>query len=159
MVSFNYEQGHEWHEGALNYGIRLPHVAGRLLLHPSWGANGQGGTVWEGSGTVGHALAHLFRKFATVCLEEVWLSTKVEGVSYVDDWLLFDCNPQALCKAVDFIRTLGITINEGNSVFIPTHKLVYMGFKIDTCQLTTRLSHLRTIVYFGTGGGKGPWRT
>lgn len=57
---------------------------------------------------MGHALApSLFQRFATACLEEVRLATKVEGVAYLDDRLLFDRDPQELRRAVGLVRTLG----------------------------------------------------
>lgn len=76
-----------------------------------------------------------------------------QGVAYLDDWLLFDHDPQALRRAVDLIRTLRITINERKSVLIPTHKLVYLGFKINTCQMTGQLTlaaHDQLVYYYGT---------
>lgn len=62
-----------------------------------------------------HALVpSLFQRLATACLEKVRLATKVEGIAYLEDWLLFDRDP----------RALGITIDEDKSVLNPTHKLV-----------------------------------
>lgn len=90
---------------------------------------------------MGHALVpSLIQSFATACLEEVRLATKVEGIAYLDDWLLFDRDPRALRRAVDLVRASGVTIDEDMSVLNPTHKLVYLGFKIDTVRMTIQLT-------------------
>lgn len=46
-------------------------------------------------------------------------------------------DPQILCRAVDLIRILGLTINEGTSVLSPTKKLVYLVITIDTGRMLT----------------------
>lgn len=95
---------------------------------------------------MGHALVpSLIQSFATACLEEVRLATKVEGIAYLDDWLLFDRDPRALRWAVDLVRASGVTIDEDKSVLNPTHKLVYLGFKIDTVRMTTLSAHDRLV--------------
>lgn len=67
----------------------------------------------------------LYQILATACLDVVGLATKV--LLYVDDYLLFDRDSQAHRRAVNLTRTMWITVNEGKSVLIPTHKLVYLG--------------------------------
>lgn len=57
---------------------------------------------------MGHALApSLFQRIATACLEEVRLATEVEGVAYLDDWLLYDSDPHKLATSVELIRAWG----------------------------------------------------
>lgn len=92
----------------------------------------------------------LFQRFATACLEDVRLATSVEGVAYLDNWLLYDSDPHKLATAVEVIRALGITINEEKSTLEPSHSLVYLGFRIDTRELEiiiTRAAHGRLCHY------------
>lgn len=65
---------------------------------------------------------------------------------------LWSWDPQALRRAIDLIQTLGVAISEGKSVLIPVHKLVYLGFKINTCQMTGKLTlaaHDQLVYYDG----------
>lgn len=72
---------------------------------------------------------------------------KVEGVAYLNDWLLYDSDPRKLATAVVVMRALGITIDEEKSTLEPTNSLVYLGFRIDTHQqleiTITRAAHNR----------------
>lgn len=87
---------------------------------------------------MGHALApYLFHRFANV-LDEVNLALNIDGIAYLDDWLLHSASPEDLQSALDMIKAMGITINSSKSVLCTT--LQYLGFKINSIDLTIKLT-------------------
>lgn len=68
------------------------------------------------------------------------LSLNIDGIAYHDDWLLHSASETDLATAVDMIEAMGITINVQKSVLSPTTHLQYLGFKIDSLDLTIQLT-------------------
>lgn len=90
---------------------------------------------------MGHALApFLFQRFAEAVLSEILLALNVEGIAYLDDWLLHSASEADLQTAIDMIEAMGITLNIEKSVVEPTTSLQYLGFKIDSINLTIQLT-------------------
>lgn len=87
---------------------------------------------------MGHALApHLFQRFAGAVLDEINLALNIDGIAFLDDWLLHS----ALLNAIDMIEAMGITINVNKSIPTPVTKLQCLGFKIDSSEeLTIQLT-------------------
>lgn len=73
-------------------------------------------------------------------LSEVLLALNVEGIAYLDDWLLHSASEEDLHTAIDMIEAMGITLNIEKSVITPTTSLQYLGFKIDSIDLTIQLT-------------------
>lgn len=66
---------------------------------------------------MGHALApYLFQRFSEAVLDEVSLALNIDGIAYLDDWLLHSTSETDLETAVDMIEAMGITINVQKSV-------------------------------------------
>lgn len=79
---------------------------------------------------MGHALApFLFQRFAEAVLDEVLLALNVEGIAYLDDWLLHSASDADLQSAIEMITAMGITLNLEKSIIVPTTELQYLGFK------------------------------
>lgn len=73
---------------------------------------------------MGHALApFLFQRFAEAVLQEVNLALNVEGIAYLDDWLLHSASDEDLHAAVDMIETMGITLNRNKSILVLTYNI------------------------------------
>lgn len=90
---------------------------------------------------MGHALApYLFQRFAEAVLDEITLALNVDGIAYLDDWLLHSGSGNDLQTAIDMIEAMGITLNYSKSVIQPTTSLQYLGFKIDSIDLTIQLT-------------------
>lgn len=90
---------------------------------------------------MGHALApFIFQRFAEAVLDEILLALNVEGIAYLDDWLLHSASPEDLTAAIDMIEAMGITLNLGKSIIEPTTTLQYLGFKINSVNLTIQLT-------------------
>lgn len=90
---------------------------------------------------MGHALApFLFQRFAEAVLDEVSLALNVDGIAYLDDWLLHSASDADLHTAIDMIGAMGITLNVEKSIMQPTTSLQYLGFKINSIDLTIQLT-------------------
>lgn len=90
---------------------------------------------------IGHALApHLFQQFLEAVLDEVNLALNIDGIAYLDDWLLHSASTADLMEAISMIEAKGITINTQKSILNPITKLHYLGFKIDSVELTIQLT-------------------
>lgn len=90
---------------------------------------------------MGHALApYLFQRFAEAVLDEVSMALNVDGIAYLDDWLLHSGSSTDLTTAIDMIEAMGITLNYAKSVIEPTTSLQYLGFKVGSIDLTIQLT-------------------
>lgn len=78
----------------------------------------------------------LFQRFAEAVLDEVLLALNVDGIAYLDDWLLHSASEADLHTAIEMIEAMGITLNIEKSVIVLTTNLQYLGFKIDSIDLT-----------------------
>lgn len=59
---------------------------------------------------MGHALApYLFQRFAEAVLDEVAMALNIDGIAYLDDWLLHSASGKDLKSAIDMIEAMGIT--------------------------------------------------
>lgn len=57
---------------------------------------------------MGHALApYLFQRFAEAVLDEVPLALNVDGIAYLDDWLLHSASETDLATPIEMIETMG----------------------------------------------------
>lgn len=90
---------------------------------------------------MGHALAPaIFQRFSLAILDHIKNETGVTSIAYLDDWLLHHTNPEDIQRAISLIDDLGITINWTKSILIPTNKLTYLGFIVDTSHHTIKLT-------------------
>lgn len=90
---------------------------------------------------MGQALApYIFQRFAEAVLDEISLALNVDGIAYLDDWLLHSGSNTDLATAIEMIETMGITLNYAKSVIEPTTNLQYLGFKVDSMELTIQLT-------------------
>lgn len=70
---------------------------------------------------MGHALApYLFQRFAEAVLYEVAMALNIDGIAYLDDWLLHSASSTDLKSAIDMIEAMGITLNYNKSIIEPT---------------------------------------
>lgn len=66
---------------------------------------------------IGHALApYLFQRFAEAVLDEVIKALNIDGIAYLDDWLLHSASSTDLKSAIDMIEAMGITLNYNKSL-------------------------------------------
>lgn len=66
---------------------------------------------------MGHALApYLFQRFAEAVLSDVSLALNVDGIAYLDDWLLHSGSTADLTEAIEMIAAMGITLNLTKSI-------------------------------------------
>lgn len=90
---------------------------------------------------MGHALApYLFQRFTEAVLDEISLALNIDGIAYLDDWLLHSASCTDLATAIDMVEAMGITINYEKSIIEPTTSLQYLGFKVDSIDLTIQLT-------------------
>lgn len=90
---------------------------------------------------MGHAFApYLFQRFAEAVLDEVAMALNIDGIAYLDDWCLHSASSTDLKSAIDMIGAMGITLNYNKSIIEPTTYLQYLGFKIDSIELTIQLT-------------------
>lgn len=80
---------------------------------------------------------YLFQRFAEAVLDEINLALNIDGIAYLDDWLLHSTNPEDLQTALEMIDVMGITVNQAKSVLIPTGTsyFQYIGFKINSVDM------------------------
>ena len=69
------------------------------------------------------------------------------SVKYLDDSLLIG-ETARIClnnvtDTVDLLRSLGFTIHPGKSVFVPTQKITFLNFVIDSVKMTVTLTEER----------------
>ena len=61
-------------------------------------------------------------------------------VVYIDDIMLLADDPQTLVtyihKAITLLISLGFTIHEGKSVFVPSQRVSFLGFVLDSIAMT-----------------------
>lgn len=70
---------------------------------------------------MGHALAlYLFQRFSEALMDEISLALNIDGIAYLDDWLLHSASEADLLTAVEMIEAMGITINTTKSILTPT---------------------------------------
>lgn len=90
---------------------------------------------------MGHALApYLFQRFAEAVLNKINVALNIDGIAYLNDWLLHSGAPEDLQTALDMIEAMGIAINHSKSIILPKTSLQYLGFKINSADLTIQLT-------------------
>lgn len=52
-----------------------------------------------------------FQRFTEALLDEINLALNIDGIAYLDDWLLHSANPKDLQTVLEMIDAMGITVN------------------------------------------------
>ena len=83
----------------------------------------------------------------TKILKPVFATLREQGhtiIGYIDDSLLIEDNPDALCLAVtratDLFDSLGLTIHPKKSVLRPVQYIEFLGFNLDSRNMTVSLT-------------------
>ena len=72
-----------------------------------------------------------------------WGSREFHSILYLDDLLLAATSREALMKdlatVVCLLMTIGFVINTAKSIMVPTHKMEFLGFVLDTREMAITL--------------------
>ena len=64
-------------------------------------------------------------------------------VVYIDDIILLADDPKTLVayvrKATTLLKSLGFTIHEGKSLFVPSQRVAFLGFILDSINMTVSI--------------------
>lgn len=88
---------------------------------------------------MGHALVpSVFQRTAEGILRAVQRRTGIHFIAYLDDWLLWGTREEIRAACLQ-ITNFGVTINNEKSVLTPCTSLTYLGFKINSVDMTIKL--------------------
>jgi hypothetical protein len=101
---------------------------------------------------MGHALApSIMQRAAQAVASHLYQIFHIHMCAYLDDWLLWDIQPQQVQPILTELQRLGLTINIEKSIIQPSTALTYLGLRIDTVARTLTptppcVRHLRDLL-------------